>query len=260
MLVYSAIVPHPAASIPGIGDVSANQNIGQTVNAYRTIQQELYASKPDTVVIVSPHASSRPDTLSIHQNKECQLTFKQFGDLGNYFTLKTNIGLSYRLIERLETSAPVMAHEETLIDYGSAVPLFHLLSTMREVKVCIVGTAADQNLALHYSVGQQLRKPLDTTNERIAIIASADLSHDKRDESSVNGSTFDHQVIKLLEKNKIKELLALSDKQTQAVNECGLRPICLLLGIMAEKNYQLKTLSYDRGLNIGYLTAAIRLT
>jgi aromatic ring-opening dioxygenase LigB subunit len=260
MLVYSAIVPHPAASIPGIGEVSAGEHIQKTLAAYTTIQQELYASKPDTVVIISPHASSRPETLSVHQNKECQLTFKQFGDLGNYFTLKNNVGLSYRLIERLETSAPVMAHEDLLIDYGSAVPLYHLLESIQETRVCIIGTASEVNLSQHFSVGQQLRKPLDTTNERVAVIASADLSHDKKGETTTNGSTFDHLVIKLLEKNKIKELLALPEEQSQAVNECGLRPICLLLGIMADKNYQFKTLSYDRGLNIGYLTTSIHLT
>lgn len=260
MLVYSAIVPHPAASIPGIGEVSAGDLIQQTLKAYTSVQQELYASKPDTVVIISPHASSRPDTLSVHQNKECQLTFKQFGDLGQYFTLKTNVGLSYRLIERLETSAPLMAHEEVLIDYGSAVPLYHLLGSLRETRVCIIGTASELNLAQHFSVGQQLRKPLDTTNERVAVIASADLSHDKKGEPSANGATFDHQVIKLLEKNKTKEFLALSTAECLAVNECGLRPISLLLGIMADKNYVFKTLSYDRGLNIGYLTATIHLT
>jgi len=260
MLVYSAIVPHPAVSIPDIGGQSAPDQITQTLKALATIRQELYASKPDTVVIISPHASSRPDTLSIHQNKDCQITFKQFGDLGNYFNLQTNMGLSYRLIERLESTAPVMAHEETLIDYGSAVPLFHLLNKLQEVKVCIIGTASDIDLVQHFSYGQQLLKPLDTTNERVAIIASADLSHDKKGDQPETGSAFDHQVIRLLEKNNIKEFLALAPEQCLAVNECGLRPIALLLGVLADKSYQLKTTSYERGLGIGYLTAQITLT
>ncbi len=260
MLVYSAIVPHPAITIPGIGGQNVHDQIDQTLKALTTIQQELYASKPDTVVIISPHASGRPETLSIHQNKDCQITFKQFGDLANYFNLRTNTGLSYRLIERLETTAPVLAHEETLIDYGSAVPLFHLMNQLREVSVAIIGTAADMNLTQHFGYGQQLRKPLDTTNERVAVIASADLSHDKKGAQPEVGAAFDHQVIKFLEKNSVKELLALAPEQSLAVNECGLRPIALLLGIIADKKYQIKTTSYERGLGIGYLTATITFT
>jgi aromatic ring-opening dioxygenase LigB subunit len=260
MLVYAAIVPHPAGSIPGIGGPAVQEQIQKTIKAFSEIQQEIYAAKPDTIVVISPHASSRPDNLSIQQNKECQITFKQFGDLANYFSLQTNIGLSYRLIERLETTAPVIAHEESLLDYGSAVPLFHLVHNLQALSVACIGTASDVSLAHHFSYGQQLRKPLDTTNERIAIIASADLSHDKKGQQSDAGVAFDRNIIRLLEKNSIKELLALPADECLAVNECGLRPITLLLGILAEKNYQIKTKSYERGLGIGYLTATITLT
>lgn len=260
MLIYSAIVPHPAISIPGIGKQTTYNQIEQTLKALTIIQQELYASKPDTVIIISPHASSRPDTLSIHQNKDCQITFKQFGDLAHYFSLRTNTGLSYRMIERLETTAPVMAHEETLIDYGSAVPLFHLMNQLRDVPVGVIGTATELSIAQHLSFGQQLRKPLDTTNDRVAIIASGDLSHDKKGITSEAGVLFDNHVIKLLESNNIKELLAIPPEQSITVNECGLRPIMLLLGMLADKKYHIKTTSYERDLGIGYLTATITFT
>ncbi|MFH0873691.1 MAG: hypothetical protein V1846_02510 [Candidatus Komeilibacteria bacterium] len=258
MICFAAIVAHPVSSIPAINKGVDAQLTG-TSAAFKQIKQELYASKPDTLLVVSPHVKGPAGTLTLNQNRILTVTFHDFGDLTPHGSFTSNIGLGYQLRQLVETSVPLITIESGELDHGSSVPLFHLLDTMSQIPIISVGTAHEVDLIQHFTCGQYWRKPLELTNERVAILISADLTHDLKDQSTADSQAFDSKIIHWIENQDIKALLALPNDNTLVQSVCGLRPIVLLLGILQGKAFSVQSLSYERALGIGYYSAFIRV-
>lgn len=255
MIVYAAVVPHPAVSIPEIGKANT-LNLTQTLEAFQHIRQELYASKAETIVIISPHVTAPTNVFSFNQHKEVAINFKDFGDLTPRRKINNNIGLAYQVRQTLETSMPTISHEAEMLDYGSSIPLYHLLEGLPNCKVMVIGTAPEQTLAQHFEFGRLIKRTLENSLERLAVIASADLSHNVSPDQEQKNAEFDASVLKLLEKQLTKEILAFQPAHTERVAECGLRPISMLLGLLDERAYTVRLISYQRYLGIGYCLAA----
>ena len=256
MICFAAIVAHPVLSIPAIG---ADAKLSATVSSLKQIKQEFYAAKPDSLIIVSPHVPGPNGALTLNQNKSLTVTFRDFGDLTPYGTINNNIGLAYRLRQQVETKIPLVAIETTELDHGSSVPLFHLLDALKQVSIVSVGTANEIDLATHFSCGQEWRKPLELTNERLALLVSADLTHDSKDRPTADSQAFDRKLINWIEQRDTKALMALPQDNPLVQSVCGLRPIMLLFGLLQEKAFTVSSLSYERTLGIGYYNALMRV-
>ena len=260
MLTFSAIVPHPVISIPEIGKENINR-IPQTIRASKIIRQELYASKPDFLIIITPHAVHVDDAFSINQAKELSINLKEFGDLSKRPVITNNIGLGYKIRESVEDSMPLILSENENLDYGSAIPLINSLNGLKDIKVVIIGTAPKLSLGTHFELGVKIMKQLDNNPERIAVLASADLSHDQEREITTTKKPnieFDRSLISLIEKQKINEFLAISEADVLRAAACGVRPIAVLLGLLKNKKYSSKVLSYEHSIGIGYPTILIQ--
>ncbi len=259
MLSFAAIAPHPAIAVPEISKEGV-EKVVQTVNGFQILKQELYNSKPDVLIFITPHVTDVEDVFTINQNKELSLNLKEFGDLTERYILRNAIGLGYKIRERVESSLPVRLVENDSLDYGSAITHLNLATNLRQVPIVIIGTANKLDLATHYQFGQEILKPLDNTTQRIAIVASADLSHDQTEQSNIeDNKKFDRQVISLIEQNKISQFLNLPADSQAFQTACGLRPIALLLGLLKNKNHQAAVVSYERSVGIGYANILIRI-
>jgi len=64
-LVFAAIVPHPPVAIPSVGKDQAKQ-IEKTVVALEKLEKDLYAAKPDIVIIISPHGEVNPEAFTVN--------------------------------------------------------------------------------------------------------------------------------------------------------------------------------------------------
>ncbi len=255
MIVYAGIAPHPAVSIPEIGKANS-LNLSQTVHAYKQMRQEIYASKAETIVIISPHVEAPDDVFSFNQHPDLTISFKQFGDLTSRRTINNNIGLAYQVRQHLETSQPTIADDAQYLDYASGITLYHLLEGLPNCKVMIIGTSAAQTLSQHYDLGRAIKRQLNNVPERLAVIATADLSHTATPEQEKENADFDATILRILEQQQTKELLAYQASQSARVAECGLRPIATLLGILDQCAYGVRILSFQRYLGIGYCLAA----
>jgi aromatic ring-opening dioxygenase LigB subunit len=94
--------------------------------------------------------------------------------------------------------------------------------------------------------------------QRVAVIASADLSH-KVNEQSPGGATpegilFDTTVEEATRTNNVEKLMQLSPTVIEGVGQCGFRPIMTLLGTLQDMNVTPKTLCYEAPFGVGYLT------
>ena len=97
-IIFSAITPHPPILIPAIGKENLDQ-IKKTQAAYQELEQDLYASEPDSIIIISPHGLIQSDAFTINLSPEFKVNFENFGDFTTRMELAGDIGLAYKIRE-----------------------------------------------------------------------------------------------------------------------------------------------------------------
>jgi MEMO1 family protein len=260
-LTYAAIVPHPPLLIPSIGKENAVL-LNKTAAAYKKIEQDLYASQPETIIIISPHGDVQINSFSLNLCPEYYAQFEEFGDLVTNIKYDGNVMLAHKIREDLETKAPLQLTSENKLDYGCSIPLYGLTSNLPKVKIIPVYYSG-LGLEAHYNFGILLKKEFLITNQKIAVIASGDLSHKLSRKSpagySPKAKKFDKKLIDCLLKKETEEILNFGPDLVSEVSECGLKSIVILLGILNGTNYIPQLLNYESPFGVGYLTMKIKL-
>ena len=123
-LVFSAIAPHPPIIIPQIGKDSLKQ-VDKTVKALQTLEKALYITKPETIIVISPHGSLLPDNFIINLNPTYESNFSQFGDFATKKEYKADLGLVDKIFEANKYHLPLKIISDPLLDHGASVPLFY---------------------------------------------------------------------------------------------------------------------------------------
>jgi len=255
-IIFSAIVPHPPILIPAIGKENLNQ-IKKTESSYQKLEQDLYASEPDSIIIISPHGLIQADAFTMNLSPEFKINFESFGDFTTKLKFVGDIGLTYKIKENLETKAPLQLITEEILDHGSGVPLYLLAKNLKTVKI-IPLYYSGLDLKAHFQFGQLLKREFLVNKQRIAVIASGDLSHRLTKGApagySPKAAKFDKKLIEYLKNEKTQDILNLNEALIIEAGECGLKSIAILLGILEGMKYSPEMLSYEAPFGVGYLT------
>ena len=258
MIVFAAIVPHSPLLVPSIGKEHRDK-LSATVAAIQEVEQALYLSKPDTICIIAPHGIRYTDAYSINLSPKYTGTFQTFGDFSTTVEAKSDFLIIDHLQRKLrEEKVPFTLTSNVELDYGFSVPILLLTPHLAQWKLVPVTPSMFDGKS-HYEFGAELKRVLHSESQRVAVIASADLSHKVNDQSqggpTPGGIAFDAAVNAAVEKNSADPLLALSSEIIEGVAQCGYRPILTLLGTLHEMNVTAKKLCYEAPFGVGYLTA-----
>lgn len=260
-LVFSAISPHPPILIPSIGKENLEQ-ITKTKEALANLERDLYAAKPDILIIISPHGHVNADHFTINLSDNFEINFEDFGDFSTKIPVKGDILLMTNDRERIATKSPVNIVSETKLDHGIGIPFYTLAQNLPHIKIIPIYFSLLDNQS-HLDFGKMLKEVIFSTEKRIAVIASADLSHCLTENAPAKfnpaGKEFDEKLIELLKTGDSQGVVNIDRKIIENAAECGLRSILILLGILNNINYEAKILSYEAPFGVGYLTANLEL-
>ena len=144
------------------------------------------------------------------------------------------------------------------LDYGYTIPLLLLTPHLQQWKLIPLSPSSLDGKA-HYEFGAQLRRTLHAESERVAVIASVDLSHKLKADSpggaSEEGPRFDDLVRQAVELKNIQTYLEIPSDFTEAAGQCAYGPLAMLFGILQDLNVTPHLLSYEAPFGVGYLTA-----
>ena len=262
MLCFSAIVPHSPKIIPTISrDLDKAQ---KTIEALKELSKQLAETKPEVLIIISPHAPILDDAFTLNLSQEYEGDFKSFGDLTTKMQFKGDLELNYKIKERFEIEfqdIPLTMITEPNLDYGTFVPLHYFTQEYKDFSIIPISPCS-LDYQKHLNFGEKLREELTLTNKRVGIIASAGLSYCLTKEPPKDtslGQEFDQEIIKLIKNKKTDQILKLDQELIKQSGQCGLRPLLILLGILKELNYQPEILSYEAPFDAGYLVASLSL-
>ncbi len=269
MIVFAAIMPHPPVSIPGIGNMNDLKSLTKTLDAFETLRVGLEAADPDTIIVISPHAHLEPYEFVINSGSDLSGSLLQFG-LDEVYEYKNNIEIANKIDYACLMSEFPAKLQEDFLDHGTLIPLYHLTKNIKPRIVQLAFSLMDYERHYHYgeiiqgvidNISSGRRYSDDAKNERVAVIASGDLSHrltlDSPVSFSPNAENFDHSILRFLGSDDIVSLMNMEPDIVTEAAECGLRSIIILLGVLHEKKYKFELLSYEAPFGIGYLTARL---
>lgn len=144
-------------------------------------------------------------------------------------------------------------------EHGYSVPLYYLgrgLAPDTELeKILVTHSSYDY----YYELGKQYGEKIDRSGKRIAVVASADLSHVLKADGPYGyhpaGPQLDAAVVKAVQAGKVEDLLEIDADILDNGAECGLRSILFLFGVFAGKEFRTEVLSYEGPFGVGYMVA-----
>ncbi len=198
----------------------------------------------------------------MNQSPQFTATFAAFGDLTTKKIYQGDIGLTHKIKESLEASIPLQLISEEKIDHGISIPLHYLATELPKIKIIPAYHAGLSNEA-HYKFGKALGHEINYSTAKVAVVASADLAHNLTKNApakySPQGKKFDQKIIIYLQENKFKEIVGIDERLSNAAQQCGLKPILMLLGILDGIHHKPKLLSYEYPFGVGYMVMNFEL-
>jgi aromatic ring-opening dioxygenase LigB subunit len=238
--------------------------VEQTTKAMEALEQELYVAKPDTIIVISPHGKGLPDAVCLNLNDRYVTNFAEFGDLVTKQTWRGDIVLADKIREDFKLKhLPLTLISESELDYGAAIPLHYLTRHLPDVRILPITTASALDIRTHYQLGKQLKDEIMGSMKRVAVIASADLSHRVGENSPAGfaprGVAFDEKIRELIEKRKPLGILDIDAAWAEEAQACGGPVLGLLAGIMDDVRHEATVKSYEKPFGVGYLVASLRI-
>lgn len=259
-ILIAAIVPHPPIILPEIG-MGQEREIRETSEAYREVARRIRHAKPDTLVILSPHATSYADYFHISPGKKARGDFRRFGAKQVEVTAfydEEFVSALEKNAKRAGIPAGTRGEQDATLDHGTMIALTFLAE--RELPCAIVRIGlSGLDPAAHYRLGKCIQKTAADLNRDVAVVASGDLSHKLLETGpygyAEQGPQFDRFVTAALGKGDFHTLLTLDSSLSEAAAECGLGAFRILAGALDRTAVESELLSYQGPFGVGYAVA-----
>ena len=260
-------VPHPPLIIPTIGQGREGE-IAATVRAYHETMRAAAEMRPDTIVIISPHATAYDDFFHISPGAGAEGNFAAFGHP------EISIGIEYdeEFVRVLSSTASeknipagTLGEKNPALDHGTMIPLFFLSEYLGDaptkfVRIGIAGLPAHT----HALLGQAIAATAERLGRRTICIASGDLSH-RLMEGGANGfapegAEFDELCTAFMKTGDFLSLLQIPGSFAEAAGHCGLNGLWVLAGALDRAATDAKLHSYEAPFGVGYAVASFTVT
>lgn len=268
-LTICALMPHPPIMIPEIGK-SELEKIKKTVAAAQLAAKTIREHNPQTIILISPHGPVFEDAASISIHPRLKGNFEAFGEPEVFLGFETDDLLARHILKKADrlginlielTDDKAKSYRLNLeLDHGALVPLYYLHKAGFKGQLIhlSVGMLSYEEM---YTFGKAVQMAINAAGKRVAVIASGDLSHRLLPGApagySPQAAEFDQQVLQAVQDLSIKALLSMDRNLVQSAGECGLRPICFLLGVVGGLDATAELLSYEGPFGVGYGVAVI---
>lgn len=257
MEVAGGLFPHPPIIIPEVGG-ERRREAAKTIEACRELSQEIAGQEPELILFSGPHGQTKRDEITIPEAEELS------GDLGqfNAADIKFSVPSSSQLVSQLQEEAAaegwaveIMSDRVSVnLDHGVLVPLYFLQEAgLKEVPWIIINMAFWRPEKL-FGFGQFLAEFM--SGKDVLFVASGDLSHRLKPGApggyDPEGEKFDRQLMELLDKEKIHEIIEMDENMREKAGECGYRPLLIALGFCHCEGLKIEVKSYEGPFGVGY--------
>ena len=263
-LIHACIAPHAGDLIPET--VEDKNKVTLTRKSMYEIGTRLESLKPEVIVIVNPHGFRAQGALSVSVAERAVADWAP--DVKLDFEMDS--ALAHAIADKAtEMNVPVVKYiygassgPECFIplDWGAVVPLYFMGHRfIPKPKLVHCSPMRTLPLATHYEFGRAIGRVLKESDQRIAVIASADQGH----AHAANGpygfdpasAKYDAWMQAVIRNGNLDELLNADPQLVEDGKPDSLWPSIILAGILKESPMQAKLLSYEVDVYFGILCA-----
>lgn len=251
--VFAAIVPHAPLILPAVAKEHGHM-LAKTRESLEHLAEDLYAAKPDLAIILTPHGPQGPVAIGqVHDTLAGDL--RQFGDIQTGVTVHGAPRDAQDLKEMAERrGSALMLQSDGGLDYGSVVPLTFLTANDPNIKILPI-RVGQQDRAWLLKFGAALYHYTQESTQRIALIASGDLSHRPAEShQAASKPTADERLLSAaITANDVAAVAGLESQEQM----CGYGPILVLLSALHGINMTGTIVSFEAPFSVGQLTATL---
>lgn len=264
-VVAAIIVPHPPIILPEVGKGKENE-VQNTIDAYKEVARRIAALKPDTIVLTSPHATMYADYFHISPGQMA------YGDLGRFGAPSAKVETAYdsefvhalaESAEKVGLSAGTQGERDKTLDHATIVPLRFINEQYTDYKLVRIGLSGLSVLD-HYRLGKCIAQTAEALNRCVVFVASGDLSHKLTQDGPYGfdeaGPAFDRDITTAMAKADFLRFLTYEESFSEAAAECGLRSFIIMAGALDGKAVDSDFLSYEGTFGVGYGVCAYTVT
>lgn len=256
------IAPHPPIMVPEVGGERARVT-SASIASMDLAARALRAFKPDTVVLMSPHAPLARDAFAVDASERYRGDLGQFGARDVRLAPAGDPALAHSIIDAARASGlqavartdhPALEPGE--LDHGALVPLNFL---DREGEYPLVEVSLSfLPLEHHRRFGEAIAAAAATLGRRVAFVASGDCSHRLTPDAPAGytprGAVFDEALVEALASDDYAALEQLDPGLIEEAGECGLRSFVTLGGFLIGTDARTRILSHEGPWGVGYAT------
>ena len=260
-IVFCGIAPHPPLLVPEVGGERITR-VSESQRALREFSSRVLATRPDTVVVISPHSPYDPRVFTSRYSNRLSGDFRQFG----VATVALSFANDLEMIDALEQAAEAEGAvfraitRDYPLDHGALVPLYYLREAGWKGPVVVIAFT-DQSIQTHLRFGKAIRRAADSLGRRVAVVASGDLSHrlieDGPYEFEPTAHLFDEQVVGAIARGDAGAVVDIDPDLRERAGECGYRSILIALGSVDSNLRDKQVLSYEGPFGVGYMVAVL---
>lgn len=262
-IVAACMVPHPPMIIPQVGRGSEKQII-KTITAYETVADEIAALRPETIIVISPHATLYADYFHISPGERAA------GDFGRFRAPEVSFRKIYdtalvsavcAIAKAAGFPAGTLGERERELDHGTLVPLYFIDRKYTDYRLVRIGLSG-LSLADHYAFGMILRQAVEQTGRKTVLIASGDLSHKLQEYGpygfAAEGPEYDRRIMDVAGRAAFGEMLNFEESLCDKAAECGHRSFVIMAGSLDGMNVEAKVYSHEDITGVGYGVCSFR--
>ncbi len=256
MIVFAAFTPHSPLLLESINKERLKE-AKKTLTGLEELSHELYATHPDTIVLISSHPNAEKDAFTLYVHDPFEFDLSALGDS----TFKSKFHPDLHLVDTLQRHLrsehqPITLTTEAHLNHTAAIPLNALATNIKNIKLLPISTSAASPKA-HFQFGQALRESLISSTRRIAIIASGDLAHTLSSYAPGgfhdDGAAFDKTIQDLITSQNSTGIMGIDETLKTNAQETAHLPLCMLLGVLDRTANRPHIISYEAPFGVGEL-------
>jgi len=256
------ISPHPPILVPPVGgqrikDAERSQRaLREAAGRLKAIEKDI-----DSIVVITPHGNVLGLSVPVYTSPVFEGDFASFGASKPRFSFKGDPELAVAMVK--ENITMVSRSPETVLDHGVLVPMYYIAEAGIKKPILPIAIAL-LPLQKLFDFGKIIAAAAEKLDRKIAIIASADMSHRLTDDApngfDPSGKVFDEKLVDLVRRNDVQGILNFDQNLAESAGQDALWSIAMLLGAFDGIGVKSEVLSYEGPFGVGYMVATIEPT
>lgn len=264
-VVYACITPHGGEIIPELA-ADHTERMARTRASMETLGERMKASRPDAIVVITPHGIRIDGQFSIIDSETVEGSETENS---RTYTMIRQVDRTLAKAVRLEAEAAGLpcgllnfgTSEGPLsklpLDWGAVVPL----AFMPDIPVVIITPSRALTNDQMVAFGRALRRAIDQSDQRVGVIASCDWCH-THDASGPYGyhpsaKAVDERIVNLIKEGQLEGMAAFTEKEIEDAKPDGIWQTLILAGVVPKAERAVEFLSYEAPTYFGLICTEI---